>query len=161
MQVLPERAVAAPHPLGDEQVLARRHLGEQLDALERAPDAEPGPAVRRHAGEVVPVEAHGAAIGLQHAEQAVEERGLPGAVRADEADDLARFDIEAHLIERGDARERLGDLGRLEQAHGVAPAGRDLATCPPLLELVDARLDLDERLAGVELEQALPDASRR
>ncbi len=45
--VLPQRAVARADALGDEQVVARRHAGEQLDALERARDAEPGAAVRR------------------------------------------------------------------------------------------------------------------
>ena len=47
-----------------QEVLARRHAREQLDALERAGDAEPGPLVRRHAGEVAAVEGDRAAVGL-------------------------------------------------------------------------------------------------
>ena len=47
--VLPQRAAPVADPLGDEEVLARRHAAEQLDALERAPDPEPGALVRRDA----------------------------------------------------------------------------------------------------------------
>ena len=43
--VLPERALAVAHALGDQEVFARRHAREELDALERARDAEPGPLV--------------------------------------------------------------------------------------------------------------------
>ena len=79
------------HPLGDEEVLARRHAGEQLDALERAADARAGPAGgSARAARSRPSKRHRAAVGLQDAEQAVEERGLARAVRADEPDDLAR-----------------------------------------------------------------------
>ena len=55
------------------------------------------------------VEGDRAAVGLEQAEQAVEERRLARAVGPDEADDLPRADLEAHLVERGDAREVLGD----------------------------------------------------
>ena len=48
--VLPEPPGPEPGPLGDEQVVAHRHSGEQLDALERASEAEPGPAVHRASG---------------------------------------------------------------------------------------------------------------
>ena len=49
-QVLPQRAAPVAHALGDEEVLARRHPREQLDALERAADAEPGALVGRRRG---------------------------------------------------------------------------------------------------------------
>ena len=104
-QVLPERALAAADPVGDEEVLARRHADEQLDALERARDPEPRPLVRRHAREVVAVEGDRAAVGPEQPEQAVEERGLARAVGPDEPDELARADLEAHVVERGDAGE--------------------------------------------------------
>ena len=44
-QVPPEPARVLPGPLGDQQVVSHAHAGEQLDALERAPDAQPGPLV--------------------------------------------------------------------------------------------------------------------
>ena len=46
-QVLPQRPVASPGPLGHDHVVARRHLGEHLDPLEGAPDPEPWPACGR------------------------------------------------------------------------------------------------------------------
>ena len=52
-----------------------------------------------------PAEPHGAAVGPQRAEQAVEQRRLAGAVRPDQPDDLALADRQAHVVERGDARE--------------------------------------------------------
>ena len=85
-------------------------------------DAERGPgdaSARRVRS--LPVEAHPAAVGLQHPEQAVEERRLAGAVRADEPDDLTLVDVEADAVERGDTRERLGHVVRNEQGH-VAPS---------------------------------------
>ena len=51
----------APGPLGHEHGLARRHLGEYLDALERAPDPEAGPQVRGQVVDDLPVEGDGPA----------------------------------------------------------------------------------------------------
>ena len=54
-------------------------------------------------------------------EQAVEQRGLARAVRPDQPDELAFADGQAHLGERGDARERhrhvLGDEERVGGGH--------------------------------------------
>ena len=87
--VLPERAAPVAHPLGDEEVLARRHAREQLDALERARRCRAGPggasATRVRSR---PSNVHASAVGLQDAEQAVEERRLARAVRTDQPDDL-------------------------------------------------------------------------
>ena len=47
--------------------------------------------------------------------QAVEERGLAGAVRADQADDLPARDVERDAVERDDAAEAHRDVGHLEQ----------------------------------------------
>ena len=44
-QVLPEGTSTTTGPLGHEEVVARRHLREQLDALEGSAHAQPGPAV--------------------------------------------------------------------------------------------------------------------
>src|SRR6185503_8486529 len=107
----------------DEEVLAGRHAGEQLDALERARDAEPRAPVRRDPREIAAVERHASRVGFRHSEQAVEERRLPGPVRTDQPDDLAFGDVEAHVVERGDTREGLRDAGGDEQAHEELPAG--------------------------------------
>ena len=57
-QVLPQRPVTTPGPLGHDHVVAHRQLGEHLDALEGPPDPEPGPHVGGHVVEDVPVERH-------------------------------------------------------------------------------------------------------
>ena len=99
-------------------------VGEQLDALERAPDAAPGPLVHGEPGDVVAVELDGAAVAAEHPEQAVEERRLAGAVRADEADPLALVDVDVDAVERDDAGEPLRHVPR--------PAGRSLTRPAPL-----------------------------
>ncbi len=48
-------------------------------------------------------------VGMLQAEQAVEERGLPGAVRTDDPDGLTGADLEIHVVQRHDATEALGD----------------------------------------------------
>ena len=96
-RVLQHAAPTAPGPVGDEQVLARRHAGEQLDALERSPDAQARPPVGRHAREVLAFERDRAFVRRQDAEQAVEERRLARAVGPDETDELALADVETHV----------------------------------------------------------------
>ncbi len=91
-QVLPQRPVATAGPLGHDHVVAHRQLGEHLDALEGAPDPEPGPHVRRHVVEDVPVERHRATARTELPAQAIEQRGLARPVGAHQADGLARRD---------------------------------------------------------------------
>ena len=165
-RVLQQSAPAAAGAVGDEQVLARRHAREQLDPLERAADAEPGPPVGGHACQVLAFERDRAFVGGEDAEQAVEERRLARAVRPDQTDALAFADIEAHPVERGDARELHRDVLRVEQGHCGAPTGapRDAGTSGggsptsvPLrraFELVEPRLRPRQRLALVVLEDA-------
>ena len=60
------------------------------------------------------VEADLTARGLVDAGHHVEAGGLAGAVRPDQAEDLALLDVEGHLVERGDATEPDGDVVDLE-----------------------------------------------
>jgi hypothetical protein len=62
-----------------------------------------------------PVERDRAAVAFVEARQAVEERGLAGAVRSDQTDDLPRIDAERDAVQRDDAAEANGDIGDLEQ----------------------------------------------
>ena len=52
--------------------------------------AEPGALVRVEAADVAPVDSHPAGRGRQQPGDGVEQRGLAGAVRTDQARDLAR-----------------------------------------------------------------------
>ena len=107
--VAPPLAFAPADPVGDHEVVAHGRVGEQFDPLEGAADAEPGAFVDPQAGDVGAVELDDAAVGSQDAEDAVEERRLAGAVRADQSDALALLDVDVDLIERDDARELLAD----------------------------------------------------
>ena len=63
----------------------------------------------RQAGDVGAVELDRAAVGAEDAEDAVEERRLAGAVRADQPDAFARLDVDVDLVEGDDAGELLAD----------------------------------------------------
>ena len=89
----------------DPHVVARRHGREQRDVLEGARDAERGDLVPRHARKRPAVEPDRAGVRLVEAGDAVEQRRLAGAVRADQAADRAGRDREADVVERGDAAE--------------------------------------------------------
>src|SRR5207249_234316 len=70
---------------------------------------------------------------------------LPGAVRPDQADDLACADVERHAVERDDAAEALADAIDLEQGHG---RGYLKAVLHPTASKVQARL----RARGLDVE---------
>ena len=102
--VAPPLPLAPADPVGDDEVVAHGRVGEQLDPLERPADAEPGAFVDAEPGDVGAVELDDATVGPQDAEDAVEERRLAGAVRADQPDALALLDVDVDVIERDDAR---------------------------------------------------------
>src|SRR5207302_9078982 len=73
---------------------------------------------RAHPGHRLPVEMHAAGARLQLSEDAVEERRLAAAVRADDAEDLAFLDSERNAIDRHDAAEALLQLAYFQdRAH--------------------------------------------
>ena len=47
--------------------------------------------------------------------QAIEQRGLAGAVRSDQAEDLALVHVEGHAVQRDDAAEHDADVANREQ----------------------------------------------
>jgi hypothetical protein len=51
----------------------------------------------------------------EHRTDQVEECRLSGAVRADQAADLSGFDLEAHILDGGQAAEALGDADNVEK----------------------------------------------
>ena len=116
-QVEQQAAAALPGPFRGQQVLAPGHLREQLHALERPADAQPGSPVDRQPVDQRALESDGSRVGTLNTQQAVEQRRLAGAVRADQADHLVGVDRQADVAERGDAPEPLGDPGCFEQRH--------------------------------------------
>src|SRR6185295_860132 len=102
---------------------------EQREVLESAADAERGDAVRRRLEERAAFEGDPPVAERVEARQAVEHRRLAGAVRSDEADDVAGGDDERHPVERDDPTEADRHILDLEQglndgAPRVAANGR-------------------------------------
>ena len=79
------RRVGPVHLGGDPDVVARRHRAEQLQPLEGAGDAHPGPLGGLHLGDVGAVEQDPASVDPLQPAHGVEQRGLAGSVRTDQA----------------------------------------------------------------------------
>src|SRR5439155_3264670 len=75
-----------------------------------------------HACEVPAGGTHRAAVRPGDAEEAVEQRGLTGAVGPDEPDQLPRLDFEVDVVEGDDAGKGLPDASCDEQAHELVLA---------------------------------------
>ena len=58
-----------------------------------------------------------AAVGREFTHQAAQQRGLAGAVRSDDRDAFAGFDLDAEVVEKRTAAIALGDI---PQRHGLA-----------------------------------------
>ena len=76
-----------------------------------------------------------AAGNAQNPRQQVKERGLAGAVRTDQRVDAATLDVEADILHRNKARERLRQMFGAQQhivGHGSndAPRARPIARGP-------------------------------
>jgi hypothetical protein len=71
--------------------------------------------VRREAEQALAVEADVAGVGAVEPRDEVEDGGLAGAVRADQAGDLAALDVEREAVERDDAAEAPCQLVDLEK----------------------------------------------
>ena len=75
----------------------------------------------RELEEVVAVEGHRAGGGVVDPADDVEQGGLAGAVRSDQATDLARFDVEGQIAQGDDASEPHRDVTYIQQRHAHAP----------------------------------------
>ena len=128
-QVLPEPPVAAPDPLGDEEVLAHRGPAEQLDALERAADAPAGPLVDGQAADVVAVEQHDAReSGSSTPSRQLKNVVLPAPFGPIRPDALALADLEAHVGQGDDARRTSWRSSRGLEHRGHATGSSTLGT---------------------------------
>src|SRR2546426_2281628 len=86
--------------------------------LEGATDAEVDDPVWRQPGDLALLEANRAAVRDQGAREHVENRALAGPVRPDQAQNLALFDPEGHIVDGREAAKSLGE----------APDGKQVAT---------------------------------
>jgi hypothetical protein len=104
----------------DEHVVEHGHRLEQLHVLERARDPAPDDPVRRRPQQAPAVEVELARIRPVQPRDHVEERGLAGAVRPDQADDLAGVDVERDLVDRDDPAEPARHVADREQGHATS-----------------------------------------
>ena len=65
-------------------------------------------------------------VGREHAGDQVEQRGLAGAIRPNNREDLPLADREAHAIDRGEPAEAPRDLIDCEQAHRRSSVSRSV-----------------------------------
>ena len=91
----PSARAAMAQMRADQDVFAHRQAGERLHDLEGARDAAPRQPMRRLAGDVLAGIADRAGARLEEAGDDGEQRGLAGAVRADQRGDAASAAAEA------------------------------------------------------------------
>ena len=108
-------AVATEH-----HVLPHGHRAKQRQVLEGAADAQRGDAVRRGRGERRAVEVDLAFAAAVEPREAVEQRGLAGAVGPDQADDLAAVHGERDLVQGRDAAEANRHVNDVQERRGCA-----------------------------------------
>ena len=82
------------------EILGDRERRKHLAAFGHLADAEIADAMAFPAGDVGAAELDAAARRAVHAGDGADQRGLAGAVRADDGDDRALGDLERHVVER-------------------------------------------------------------
>ena len=101
-------------------------MPEQREVLERAPDAQRGAAVRPQMGDVLPLEADTTLGRPVSPRNAVDHRGLTGAVRAYDGENFTTLNGERDVGQRPDATEAQAHRIRFEDSripsHLVAPS---------------------------------------
>jgi len=128
------RGVAAAHPL-IRHVVTAGPAGEGVTALEelRAREllvqrwvlrhvAEEGPHRQGVARDVAAVDERAPAVRAEEGHEDLHHRRLPGAVRAEEAEDLAGTDLEVHGVDGGHVPVALRELGGAEHGDSTAEA---------------------------------------
>ena len=82
--------------------------------------------LRRKSADVSPLKKHAPRRRSELPGEEIEQRRLAGAVRADDADELALRDVEGHVVDREQPAEALGDtasIGQKRRAHRFALPG--------------------------------------
>src|SRR5205823_7310250 len=96
-----------PRMLTNPDVVEGGHVGEESNLLKGPTDAQLRDSVGLEPGDVCALEDHGARGRRVDAGDRVEERGLPGAVRPDQREDLALADLKGDLVDGREPTEAL------------------------------------------------------
>ena len=111
-------AVPARH-----DVFQHRHVGKQLEILESARDAEAHDFVGLKDVDALPGEPDLTPVRALEARDQVDERGLSGAVRADDRLDAAARDAKAHAVHRLEPAEGFAQVANFEEGFGHVSPG--------------------------------------
>src|SRR5690606_2179476 len=115
-----EGAVAAGEGR-NHHVLDQAQVAEDLGRLENAHDAGLVDLVRRQPDQRTPIEHYAAGVWREPPDEAIEQRRLAGAVRADDRVYRALLDIQVHVAQRAQPAEALVDRLDLKNCHFAAP----------------------------------------
>src|SRR6266478_3560976 len=107
----------------DHQVFGNRHAPERPRDLEAARNTTARAHMRLQARDVLVAEHHGAGLGTERAGNTVDQRRLSRAVRADEAEALSRTNVDADIVERGEAAKTLCERCDPQQRRRLRSAG--------------------------------------
>ena len=107
-----------PHAQAERDVLEDRHVTEERVVLKHEADAA---LADLPAGRILAVEEHAAAIGRLEPRHDAQQRRLAATRRPEQRHQLARAHLEAHVAERREAAEGLGDVADVD-AHARVSA---------------------------------------
>src|SRR5579883_3453962 len=169
MQRLPEEIALHAQEPSRHDVVERRHATEQRHILKGAGDALRGRLIGPHAPPRRALEGDGALLRMIESVDDVEHRGLAGAVRADDGEDLVLADLDADIGERLDTTEgeadAVGPEDRLADpfcgAHRVQPALRSgaagvaMAASPILSSALSIPLRPSSKVTSVSIRAVL------
>ena len=123
---------------GVAQVVERRHVVVEADGVGQI--ADQALDLERLARRIVAEHADGAGGHLGQAQHHQNGRGLAGAVRPEQAEDLAAPDRERDVVHGRDAAVALGQTLRLDD--GVAHRRPNLATAPTMISSAIAMMPM-------------------
>ena len=99
----------------DPNVVEHRQIGKQRDVLKGAADADFRDPVRRTRQDALAFHENVAGARLVEPAQAIEQRGLAGAVWPDQAQDLALMHVKGHAVQGDNAAEHDAYVANCEQ----------------------------------------------
>ncbi len=119
-------ALPAAMDRGDQKIFEHGEVFERMRNLKRSADAGDAAHAWRRAGDVASVKSDRAGIRLEQAGDEIEQRRFAGAVRADDAERLARRDFKLDVIDGFERAERSRQIIQPEDHATVrrAPARR-------------------------------------
>src|ERR1700675_3577657 len=119
----------------ERDIVERGEIAEQRGDLERARQPEVAAAIGRQRGDVAAVEPDGTALRDDFAGQQTDQRGLAGAVRADDGVEFAARNVERDGVGGDNAAEALGQLFDLQQRFGHGVRLSNSPAMPPCMKI--------------------------